>query len=260
MWWRSLGKKVASRGLVRPPGVHALNARTRTVVDPVAVLLKSLPMKHRLVLGGAAIALVGVVVYLVAFRDADRSADSDDRAAAAVVRGDGAAAPDRDVPARTPRQARAAARDSGSGDRGYTEDVTDDGVRVRDHRAKTDTPHLRPFVKHPTKMAITVEVTDAVMKVVRPLALRCFSAIPDSAFADDSQLMIRVELSIDEAGNVTTPDLAPRTAGIDHPDVEAAVACIRDGAPTIQTHVDHPAVASEVIAIPLRPLIYRRTR
>lgn len=114
--------------------------------------------------------------------------------------------------------------DTDAGAKGPRVYVREDGVLIRDHRARasmmTSSELVRPKTA-PVKMEPTTIV--AVRNAMRPIVFRCAEAIPAASMGADPRLQGEVMVSIAE-GNLSVDDAVVKIVDVD----EGAAAPMRD--------------------------------
>jgi hypothetical protein len=207
-------------------------------------------MNRRILLGLLAIAAAATAIFFV-MRGGGDGGDEPSQPAANAPSAD---RPARDVPAPRDVRARQQPPREKFDPTGTTEYALEDGTTVRDHRSGAKAEYMRPSLPHRTMSPVTASVTSNVMRAVRPLVLKCMSTVPESAFGEAPLIQTRAEIQIDADGNLSVLELGPALADIDEAAAGEALDCIRDGAASLNIHVDHPAVAQATLAFAIRPL------
>jgi hypothetical protein len=114
--------------------------------------------------------------------------------------------------------------DTDAGAKGPRVYVREDGVLVRDHRARATMMSSSELVRPktaPAKMEPTTII--AVRNAMRPIVFRCAEAIPAASMGEDPRLQGEVMVSIAE-GNLRVDDAVMKLADVE----ESAAAPMRD--------------------------------
>lgn len=114
--------------------------------------------------------------------------------------------------------------DTDAGAKGPRVYVRDDGVLIRDHRARSTMMSTNELTR-PNTAPVKVEPTTiiAVRNAMRPIVFRCAEAIPAESMGEDPRLQGEVMVSI-AAGNLSVDDTVVKIVDVD----EGAVAPMRD--------------------------------
>jgi hypothetical protein len=143
--------------------------------------------------------------------------------------------------------------DTDAGARGPRVYAREDGVLVRDHRARATMMTPTELMRPKTGTAkVDSSVIIAVRNAMRPIVHRCAEAIPAASMGEDPRLQGEVMISIAE-GNLSVDDAATKLVDVDESAAAPMRDCVVQGVKAI--HLATPgtgAVTRTILTLPFR--------